>query len=358
MKDRTNFLIIAAGGALAVALTIFAARTRNAESVAAASKAVQSEPLIAGPGRVEPVSEDIAIGSELSGKLRSVLVEEGDHIRKGQVLAVLENDDYRAEVHAAQADLSAREATLRKVVNGARSQERSEALSSVREAEAVMNNALSEKERREKLFAAGVISREEMERSTREYNVAKAQYQEAVERHSLVDDHAREEDVALAQADVQLAQAQLSDAQAKYQKTLIKSPIDGTVLRKHHRNGESVSNSSTVPDPILTVGDQDVLRVRMDVDEADVNKVHVGQKAYVTADAYVDKKFWGRVIRVGEQLGPKNVRTDEPAERVDQKILETLVQLDRGTDLPVGLRVDAYVVGGSQQIATARPPTH
>ena len=69
---------------------------------------------------MEPVSEDIKIGSELSGKLRSVLVEEGDHIRKGQVLAVLENDDYRAEVPAAQADVSAKEATLRKVVNGAR----------------------------------------------------------------------------------------------------------------------------------------------------------------------------------------------------------------------------------------------
>ena len=219
-----------------------------------------------------------------------------------------------------------------------------------------MNNALSEKERREKLFAAGVISREEMERATREYNVAKAQYQEAVERHSLVDDHAREEDVTLAQADLQLARAQLADAQAKYEKTLIKSPIDGTVLRKHHRNGESVSNSSTVPDPILTVGDKAVLRVRMDVDESDVDKVRVGQKAYVTADAYGDKKFWGHVVRVGEQLGPKNVRTDEPTERVDRKILETLVELDKGVDIPVGLRVDTYIVGDRGDVAKMEQP--
>jgi HlyD family secretion protein len=357
MKKKSSLLIGAAALVLVVLLTVFSVRTHTAESVAAAApEPAQSEPLIAGPGRVEPVSEDIAIGSELSGKLRSVLVEEGDQIRKGQVLAVLENDDYRAEVLAAQADVSAKEATLRKVVNGARSQERSEALSSVREAEAVMNNALSEKERREKLFAAGVISREEMERSTREYNVAKAQYQEAVERHSLVDDHAREEDVALAQADLLLTRARLADAQAKYEKTLIKSPIDGTVLRKHHRNGESVSNSSTVPDPILTVGDKDVLRVRVDVDETDVNKVRVGQKAYATADAYGDRKFWGHVVRVGEQLGPKNVRTDEPTERVDRKILETLVELDKGADLPVGLRVDTYIVGDPAEVAAAQAP--
>ena len=355
MKKKSTVLVAVAGFVLAVSLTVYSTHNHAiATAQAAATMTAQSEPLIAGPGRVEPVSEDIKIGSELSGKLRSVLVEEGDHVRKGQVLAVLENDDYRAEVLAAQADVSAKEATLRKVVNGARSQERSEALSSVREAEAVMNNALSEKERRDKLFAAGVISREEMERSTREYNVAKAQYQEAVERHSLVDDHAREEDVALAQADAQLARAQLGDAQAKYEKTLIKSPIDGTVLRKHHRNGESVSNSSTVPDPILTVGDKDVLRVRMDVDETDVNKVRVGQKAYVTADAYGNQKFWGRVVRVGEQLGPKNVRTDEPAERVDRKILETLVELDKGAEFPVGLRVDAYIMG-EPEVAAVQP---
>jgi HlyD family secretion protein len=345
MKKKSTVLVAVAGFGLAVLLTVYSTHNRAmATARAAVPKPAQSEPLIAGPGRVEPVSEDIKIGSELSGKLRSVLVDEGDHVRKGQVLAVLENDDYHAQVQAAQADVSAKEATLRKVVNGARSQERSEALSSVGEAEAVMNNALSEKERREKLFAAGVISREEMERYTREFNVAKAQYQEAVERHSLVDDHAREEDVALAQADAQLARAQLADAQAKYEKTLIKSPIDGTVLRKHHRNGESVSNSSTVPDPILTVGDKGVLRVRMDVDETDVNKVRVGQKAYVTADAYGEQRFWGHVVRVGEQLGPKNVRTDEPTERVDRKILETLVELDKGAELPVGLRVDTYIV--------------
>jgi HlyD family secretion protein len=358
MKKKTPFLIAGVAFVLAVSLTVFSARTHKSGSAqtASAAQSAQTGPLVAGPGRVEPVTEDIAIGSELSGKLRSVLVEEGDTIHKGQVLAVLENDDYRAEVSAAEAAVNTKEAALRKVVNGARAQERSEALSSARANEAVMINAFSEKERREKLFSAGVISREEMERAVRESNVARANYQESVEHHSLIDDHAREEDVALAQADLQLAKAQLADSQAKYEKTLIKSPVDGTVLRKHHRNGESVSNSSTVPDPILTVGDKTVLRVRVDVDETDVNKVRVGDKAYVTADAYGNRKFWGHVVRVGEQLGPKNVRTDEPTERVDRKILETLVELDKGAEIPVGLRVDAYIIPGRNQIASAQLP--
>ena len=227
-------------------------------------------------------------------------------------------------------------------------------MSTVRAAEAVMENAAAQKDRYQKLFAAGVISREEAERYAREYNVAKAQYQEQVEHHSLVDDHARLEDQAIARADLQLAQAQLQEAQARYDKTLIKSPIDGTVLRKHHRSGESVSNSSTVPDPILTIGDKQVLRVRMDVDETDVDRVHLGQKAYVTADAYGKQKFWGKVVRVGEQLGPKNVRTDEPTEKVDKKILETLIELDGHSQLPDGLRVDTYLLTDGAELASSR----
>jgi multidrug resistance efflux pump len=256
----------------------------------------------------------------------------------------LQNEDYLAQVRSAEADVKAKEAALRKVMNGARHQERQEALSTVRAQQAVMENARAQAERYDKLFGAGVVSREEAERYTREYQVAKANYQEASEHHSLIDDKAREEDQSLAEANLQLARAQLQEASARYEKTFIRSPIDGLVLRKHHRNGESVSNSSTVPDPILTVGDNRVLRVRVEVDETEVSKVRVGQSAYVTADAYGNQKFWGHVVRVGQELGRKNVRTDEPTERVDTKILETLVELNPGVSIPVGLRVDGFIV--------------
>jgi HlyD family secretion protein len=307
--------------------------------------------LVAGPGRVEPYSEDIQIGSELSGRLKSVKVEEGDAIHRGQVLAELENADYRAQVESSQANVVAKQATLRKVTNGARRQERDQAWSSVNEAKAVLENSQSELRRREELFSAGVVSREELERFAREADVAKAKYDEAVQQHALVDDRAREEDQAFAEADLKLAQGQLAEAEARYEKTFIRSPIEGTVLRKHHRSGESVSNSSTVPDPVLTIGDRKTLRVRVDVDETDVGKIRVGQRAYVTADAFQNRKFWGKVVRVGQQLGPKNVHTDEPTEKVDTKILETLVELDPNANLPDGLRVDAFIVPEGAEVA-------
>jgi HlyD family secretion protein len=350
--SKKYWLIASVAALVVITVSILAARTPKtaAANSAASSEAVPktNELLVSGPGRVEPSTENILLGSELSGKLRSVNVEEGDPVHKGEVLAVLENADYLAQVHSAEADVEAKEATLRKVINGARHQERQEALSTVRAQQAVMENARAQADRYQKLFEAGVVSREETERYSREYEVAKANYQEATEHHSLVDDKPREEDRALAEANLQLSRAQLAEARARYEKTLIKSPIDGIVLRKHHRKGESVSNSSTVPDPILTVGDKTVLRVRIDVDETEVSRVRVGQKAYVTADAYGRQQFWGQVVRVGEQLGRKNVRTDEPTERMDTKILETLVELQSGTQLPVGLRVDGFIVTGAQ----------
>jgi HlyD family secretion protein len=66
-------------------------------------------------------------------------------------------------------------------------------------------------------------------------------------------------------------------------------------------------------------------------------------EAYVKAEAYGDRRFTGKVVRIGEALGRKNVRTDEPTERVDTKILETLIELDPGQTLPIGLRVDAFL---------------
>jgi HlyD family secretion protein len=94
------------------------------------------------------------------------------------------------------------------------------------------------------------------------------------------------------------------------------------------------------------MGDIAGLRVRVDVDETDVARVAEGQKVYVTAASYQGQKLWGHVIRVGGQLGHKNVQTDEPKEKTDTKILEALVQLDPGVHLPVGLRVDAYIQTG------------
>ena len=355
MKMKAAISVLVTVAVLAISVQLYSlTRHGGHRSTLTASSSSAPAAMVAGSGSVEPVSQSIRLSSDLSGKLKSVKVEEGETIHKGQVLAQLENDDYAAQLASATAEVHEKEAMLRKVMNGAQSRERSQALASEHAAEAVMKNAEGNLERRQELFDAGVISREEFERYAKEYNVAKDQYDESADHYSLINGNAREEDIAIAQANLELAKARLADAQASYQKTIVTSPIDGIVLGVHHRAGESVCSASASSDPILTIGDTRQLRVRVDIDETDVAKVEVGQKAYIKADAFGDEQFWGHVVEVGELLGPKTARTDEPSERVDRKFLQALVELQPGVHLPTGLRVDSFILSSPEQVAVSQ----
>lgn len=334
---------------IAAAIVVLVSGVQLLRSHERATKAVPAPAsvpagLIAAPGRVEAISEEIRVSSELSGRLRLVAVEEGDRVRKGQVLAQIENDDFIARVAEAEAALGQREAELARTINGARTQERKAAEAAKRAAEAVLENSRREAERRRTLADHQMISRDEAERYERAYQVARAEYERASQEFSLVDADAREEDRRKAVAAVAAARAQLAEARAYLEKSYIRAPIDGVILRKLRHSGESVSTQ--FDSPIVTLADDSTLRVRLDVDEADVARLRVGQAAFVTAEAYGEKKFIGHVIRVGRILGKKTIRTDEPSERVDTKVLETLVELDPGQSLPLGLRVDSFVAAG------------
>jgi HlyD family secretion protein len=78
------------------------------------------------------------------------------------------------------------------------------------------------------------------------------------------------------------------------------------------------------------------------VDQTDVGRVAAGQRVEVNADAYPNRRFGGTIYRVSLRLGGKTAQTGRPADRVDTKVLQVLIDLDFGTMLPIGLRVDAY----------------
>jgi HlyD family secretion protein len=298
---------------------------------------------VVAPGRVEPLSEEIEIGVEVPGRIAALHLEEGDAVRKGQLLAELENRDFRARVALAEAELAGARAVMARTRNGSRPGELREARAAVAQAAAVEAQAVRESARREVLANDGVIAREERDRAARDVDVARARLTELGERLALLEAGPRIEEHRRAEAALAAAEASLLDARARLDKTRIVSPVDGTVLRRRLRVGESVTPE--VPGTSLyTVADVSTLRVRVDVDENDVGAIAVGQRAYVTAVAYGNRRFEGRVIRIGRVLGRKNVRTDEPRERVDTKILETLVELDPGANLPIGLRVDATIL--------------
>jgi HlyD family secretion protein len=302
----------------------------------------------AGPGLVEAVSEEIRVSAQIGGRLDRVLVEEGDRVKAGVVLAVIDNRDFRARVASAEAELRSREAEHRRVLNGARTQEREEAAAVLVEADAVLQHALTEQTRQHDLFDGAVSPRADADAADRAARVARARVDAARQRRDLINADAREEDRARAESEMSLALARLDEARAQYDKTFIRSPIDGVILRRLRQAGESVSTQ--FDSPVVTLANDRVRRVRVDVDETDVAGVAVGQSAYVTADAFGDRRFPGRVVRVGQSVGRKNVHTDSPTERVDTKVLETLVELEDGHELPLGLRVQAFISRRQERI--------
>ena len=300
---------------------------------------------VVGLGRVEPASEEVHVSVEIEGRLKEIRVEEGGRVHNGDVLAVLDNADYRARVELAEADVAAREAELERVMSGARVEERREAAAAIPEAEATLANARAELHRYQALYADGLTALEQVETRETAEKVAQARLEAARRHQELVDAEARTEDRDRAQAQLQLARARLSEVQALLDKTIVRSPISGTVLRRHFRIGETVPTGAA----IVTLGDTSALRVRMELDERDVARVRIGQVAFCTADAFPNLRFRGRVIRVGQMLGRKNIRTDDPGERVDTRVLEVLIELEPDAHLPTGMRVDVFIDSDSPE---------
>lgn len=304
--------------------------------VASRSRAVA----VASAGRVEPRSEEIRVGAEITAKVRSLLVEEGQAVDQSAALVVLENAEYRARVASAKAAVAEKQAALDRLLAGARDEERLEAAAAADEARTTFEIKRADWMRRRSLFDDHVIAREEYDRSEHEFRAAEARYRAAVQRQALVMNPARREDVARARAELEHALSAAAEAESAIAKTVVRSPIAGIVLRTHVRAGETVAPDPS--QPLVTVANLSRLRVRAEVDEADIGRVHLGQRAWVTATAYGDRRFYGTVVRVAPILGRKKLVRDEPTERIDTKVLETLVELDPNQSLPIGLRVDTF----------------
>src|SRR5215831_1118083 len=181
--------VIVVGAALviigAINYTMLSARHSPPTGTTPASR---SDGIVAAaPGLVEAVSEDIRVASQVGGRLAQVLVDESDVVTRGQVLAIVENADYRARVASAEATLRLREADARRIHNGAREQERRDAEAALHEAAAVVDNATADVARKRELFTETVISRAELDTAEQQLGVSRARVDSARERLSLVE---------------------------------------------------------------------------------------------------------------------------------------------------------------------------
>ena len=297
-----------------------------------------------GPARIEPISGEIELSTSTAGVLASISVQEGESVVKGQVLAVLDNADSIARVAQAQATLQMQQSKLERLLSGFSSEEMKQAKAAIDEQDAALLSQTREVARQRSLQARGYSSASLLEQAQSAEAVSLARKRAKAEALAQMVAGPRREDVNGANAEVQLARAQLNEAAAALDKTVIRSPIDGVVLRIYKHVGESVGlvgSTST----IMQVGDVSQLVARAQIDDADMGRISVGSRAYVTTSAFPGRRFPGHVSALSPRVGAKTIQTGAPTEKRDASVLDIIVALDPGTSLPVGLRVDCYVLG-------------
>lgn len=309
-----------------------------AEAGQAESQDRKPKVTLAAPGRVEGATEMINVSSGSDGVLSSVLVQEGQTVVAGQVVAVVACHDLEAELSAQRAVAESNRQARARLLRGSREEERREAAAATMRAQAVLAQARAQYQRNAQLVESGDVARQVYDEARRDLEVAEAGLRAALEREKLINAPALPEDVLRMNAEIQAAEGRMAAHRARLNKCQIKAPTSGTVVRLFMRAGESVS--TVFPQPILGIVDTSSLKVRAEVDERDLWRLQPGQKTMVTTDAFPNREFPGSVVTIGSMMGRKKVKTGDPAEKSDRDVLEVMVDLDSASQpLVVGLRV-------------------
>ncbi len=258
-------LVIAVGAALLLRGAggrTFEVRVARAEPVGGSPGSGGSEILTANGYVV--ARQRASVSTEVAGRLVALYVEEGSRVTQGQVLGMLQNLDQRAAVESAKATLASAEA------------QSEEAKASAREAEL-------EWSRSRDLLAKGLVSQAEFDGSQAKAEVARAR-------------------VASAAARIGSAEADLRSAEVAYEKTFIRAPFAGAVLRKEAEVGEIVSpipsSGGLTRGAIVTMANLATLQVDVDVNEGYVARTHEGMRAEIALDAFPNDRFPGRLRQI------------------------------------------------------------
>ena len=297
-------------------------------------------------GVVEPIGQERLIIPQMTGRVERVLIEEGDIVEAGQLLAELENAEQRAALAAATAQLTMRRAELATLRNGARPEELRAGRAQRDEISALEQQASAELTRRQRMAERGLLAKELLEQARTHASAAAASRARAEAELALLVAGARPEELEAAEAAVAGALAQQQGAEAELEKTRIRAPISGVVLKRVLNAGETVTALS--PEPLAAIGNMEQLMVRAEINELDIARVQPDALATVRSDAFPDQEFEGKVVRVARRMGQRKILSDDPSRRRDSQIMEALIGLESGAPLPVGLRVDVRIQTSSE----------
>ena len=236
----------------------------------------ESGPLIAAvsaTGTLNPVVS-VQVGSQVSGQIKEILVDFNSPVKSGQLIARLDPETYQHRVRQAEADVDAARAA-----QGVQQAE-------VSRARASLSNAQRDYERKKTLVEKNFISPAERDTAQNTLDAARASLASA------------EAQVKNGEAIVRQREAQLAAARVDLERTSIKSPVDGIVVKRSIEPGQTVAASLQAPELFVIARNLTDMQVETSIDEADVGRVRLGQTASFTVDAFAGRRFEGEVRQI------------------------------------------------------------
>ncbi|MEO1521326.1 MAG: efflux RND transporter periplasmic adaptor subunit [Cyanobacteria bacterium J06633_2] len=377
-KNRGSLVAIA-GSVIALALLglgvfrIIQPRTvaqSTAEEVTAPQRVA-----VAALGRLEPDGEVFRISGPTGERVGRLEVNEGDIVVARQAIAYLESYEerlaernfaaaqleeaqlqYQAETESGQAKVSEAEARIQQVDRPASFQIEAQQ-ANIRRLEAELTLAQTDLERFEGLFEEGAIARQQLDAQATDTRRVEEELQNAeatliqLEEDRLTTMSLAEEQLQSAEADLTLSQVQvtvasaqqnLELAEAKLERTIIRAPRNGRILRVIAKEGEAITSEG-----ILDFGDTSQMYVVAEVYETDVGLVRLGQPAQINSrNGAFEERLVGEVSEIGWQIFKNDVLDDDPAANADARVVEVKIRLDDSqpvqglTNLQVDVRID------------------
>ncbi len=287
-------------------------------------------------GTVESEAE-VSVRAEVSGRILRLLVDEGDRVARGQVVAELDPQEVDAQLALARAELATAGARLEEEQAGV-SVLRERIRTKIEETRATRDRTAKDLERMHALHAEGAIARQQVDQAQAEFDVAVAGHEAAVaDRNQLT---VKEHQVSAARAAVGQREAQIRVLEVQRARMSLRSPIAGLVTRRFANEGEVVGlgggSTVTLGGPMFILVDVARLYVRATVDEFDARRVRLDQEARVTLDAFPGRTLRGRVYKISPAVS---------GERQEARTFTIRVSPEEGKELlKPGMSADVEVI--------------
>src|SRR5580658_2146905 len=347
---------IAIGAAVVVVLAAIIGFTvhQSGKNVATVQTAkVQRQDLsavVSASGEIRPKTY-VNLGANAFGKITHLLVKEGDHVRKGQLLAQLENVQSSADVNANQASVEAAETDAIAADAALRTSD-----ADLLRAQADYERNKLDWDRAQNLYKDGLIAKSDFDSRQNAWATADSGLVQAKARVAQAKAQKDSADKHVAQA-----RANLTRVDDVLQKTTYAAPYDGVVTNLPVREGESVviGIQNALGSILMTLADMSVITAEVKVDETDIVNVRLGQPAEVTIDAIPKKIFHGTVSQIGDNAIVRSTgvatsqQTTASEEAKDFKVVVTVT--DPPADLRPGLSTTAKITTAARNSALAIP---